>query len=191
MSSIRWDDRSPSNPGAPRLPIAVWSPPPGTVDFIRFLGPWRGLWLHFQAERSHPCTDPDCRLCEQSVPARWMGYAPALLWRPSEKSWQPIVCPVTPGVADVLRDHVLPGLIVELRRPGRRRNGVIEARVVDRPVKDPLPPPFDVVPILQRMWRLYAGPSRHRSAGGDGKAQPDILPFRRPAAGELPPAGEA
>lgn len=190
MSTIFWDDRSPSDAGASRLPILVWSLAPKRKEFVRFLGPWRGVWLHWVEKATHPCQGSGCVLCAAGHGSRWMGYAPALLWRldpvePRKSTWVAIVCPVTESMAEQLRGRELAGLVVELHRQGRSTQSPIGCVVIDRPCKDALPPPFDVTPILLRMWRLRCPPFpvvRGRSP----EAFAEILPFFPRPPAELP-----
>lgn len=183
MSPIYWDDRPPSD--APRrLPIPIWIIRPGGKAFVRFLGPWRGVRLHWHQGRSRPCEGRGCPLCAAGEAARWQGYAPALLWdrdpeQPEKPIWRPIVCPITEAMAELLVDQVVTGLVIEVERV-RRRNGEITCTIQERPVKDPLPPAFDVVPILLRAWGIRTKPQLEREQAGDGDQQPSILPFVRP-----------
>lgn len=180
MSTIFWDDRSPSDSGAARVPIPVWNLAPNKKAFVRFLGPWRGVWLHW-LDHSFPCCGGGCPFCAEGRATFWMGYAPALLW---DAAWKAIVCPVSESVADVLGDRQLAGLVVELHRRGRRPNSPWICAVIDRPLKDVLPPAFDVEPILRRLWRLRLPSGRRMADAGVDAPPPAVLPFVPPDDGQ-------
>lgn len=181
MSPIFWDD-GPASPQGQRLPIPVWSIRPGTKAFIRFLGAWSGVWLHWDKNRTRPCHGDNCPLCLEDNPRRWSGYAPALLWtldlkNPKMGHWKAIVCPITESMIEVLEGHEIAGLIVEVARPGRRHNGPIHCSIIEKQVKDPPPPAFDVKAILMKMWGIRQQP-RPQTSQTDNGEKPDVLPFR-------------
>lgn len=202
MCPIQWDNRPPSDSG-PRIGIQVWTPPPKSRHYVRLLGPWRGVWLHWLNERTRPCLgETECQHCPDPD-IRWMGYAPAQLWTfgpPDTKSgvpkpaWMPIVCPITEQVATVLRPLQLPGLVVEIERRGKSAFGEMTAMVQEEmTAKNPTPPPpFDVVPILLRMWKLRRLHFR-RPPFDEGGDQPNLKPFPTPDQGgpDAPPAPPA
>jgi hypothetical protein len=150
---------------------------------VRFLGSVRGVWLHWEAGRTWPCIVGTCTRCEAGVPARWCGYAPALLFRQDAASrkieWVPVVVDLAEVVGQELLDKELRGVVAELSRPGRRRNGPMACVVHERTLEDPLPPTFAVEDVLYRMWgvRLPAPPV---DGAADDEASPRVIPFRRP-----------
>lgn len=141
--------------------------------------------MHWNNKRTIPCTGDGCELCIAGTTQRWVGYAPALLWQhcpdePKKSHWKPIVCPITEGMTEVLTGKDLTGLVIEVERPGRRHNGPIQCKIVDRHIQDPLPTAFDVVPILLRMWG-FNKPQRPATPQeqADNDQQPDVIPFHR------------
>lgn len=173
MSSIFWAD-CPQSAG-PRLGIQVHSVPPGGHSFVRFLDQPVGVWLHWLDTLSRPCLGHECPHCARGLAQRWKGYAAALLWARDSGTgkgvWRSVVCEITEAANAFLAARDLRGLIVEFRRPGRRRNGLLEVTVLEKPCTDPLPEAFDVRPILERLWDMR---QRHLPVADPSC---DILPF--------------
>ncbi len=186
---IAWDDGPPSVP--PQTPgVTVYTVRPGSTLYFRLLGPWRGVWLHWLGARSLPCTGRgDCPHCANANPAvnalRWKGYAPALRWDfipggEGKQGWIPCVLEITENVKDVLAGLELAGQVVELKRPRGRPNARVEASLIDRPANAPLPPPFDVEPILMKLWGLHRRRSPIAEPLGPDDPVPQIIPFLPP-----------
>ena len=196
MSPVFWDDAGPSS--VPRIAIQVFRVPPTGKAFIRFLGNVVGVWTHWLEGRSTPCLGKECRHCLEGVPQRWKGYAPALWWKvwldqktgKQQGKWLAVVVEITEGLTE-LKGRPLRGQVIELRRPGKRRNGPLEFSALDKPAAGDLPDAFDVRPILERLWGCR---KRVVPAGQDGEAptadnpqlddatadeRPAVVPFRR------------
>lgn len=67
--------------------------------------------------------------------------------------WGNVICPITEAMAlQVLKTDDPRGLVLQLSRvPGKR---VLNAQLLERCPTADLPDPFDVRPILLRMWRM-------------------------------------
>ena len=64
-------------------------------------------WLP-QANRTNPCTGLDCPHCPQ-IRQLWKGYAPAILFDTSTKTWQPKSVELTENARDeFLKDDFRP-----------------------------------------------------------------------------------
>lgn len=169
MSEPAWDGRPPSEE---RLPVVVVGPRKGSPLVVRLLGPWQGVWLHwcFPDEglpkgRSVPCMGDNCQFDHLIELPFWYGYAPAQLSKYEYKNegrdrvhvWKPCICPVTEKMAlEILADREPRGLVVQLTRGDVHRE--IGAEILETPMPSDLMPPFDVRPILKRMWGIRQVP---------------------------------
>lgn len=170
MSGPIWDDRPSS---APRLPIVVVNPPRKGSLILRLLGGWVGVLLHWRETRprypkgrSLPCLGDDCPIDHRVDVPFWYGYAPALLYRVvfTEQEcrqthlWEPAIAPITDEIAlTVLNGKQPRGLVIRLSRGDK--GSLLTAEVLEKVTVDPLPPPFDVKPILLRMWGIREKPA--------------------------------
>ena len=163
-------------PPPSRIDKQVFRPAKNSTNFVRFLGAIVGVYMHWHAleKKSLPCTGPDCSLCPE--PRRWKGYAPALLWRHIEKNWAPIVADITENSIEITRENEpLRGKIFEVRRPGQRNNSPIIMTFREDKGTDNLPEPFDVKPILVRLWGYQLRSSELRTSDN----HENILPFTK------------
>jgi hypothetical protein len=203
---VSWNGLPPSTPRLqPDIPI--FSVPAGGQAFLRCLADAQGVWVHWVENRSTPCLGDECCWCP-SVPQRWKGYVPALLWRVTHDPqrghvgrWTPVVLEITEGIADQLGGN-LRGKILDLSRPGQRRNSPLRVVFLEqtRSVNDDntvaratkvaalraaqaeLPPAFDVRPILERVWGLHRARQRVPEPAPEASAEPSpFIPF--PAGG--------
>ena len=185
MSPIDWDDRPPTV-----HPARVWTCPVGEFR-VRLLARPVGVWIHWLGKRSLPCLKGDCPAARHRSPQRWQGYAAAALARPRTEEvrsgphgqyvdavrpvlgWIAIVLPLSPEQAAEL-DGADPaaGVVVRVRRGKEDRT--YQVAEVSTPYTG-LPPlrPFDVVPILLRMWGVRADqvPELHGQGLDQGGAQ--------------------
>lgn len=193
MSPVFWDDQGPSS--LPRVPIQVFRVPPTGKAFIRFLGNVVGVWTHWLEGRSTPCMGKECRHCHDGAPQRWKSYAPALWWRTTldqrtgkrASQWISVV-EITEGLGELV-GRPLRGQVIELRRPGKRRNSPLEFSTLEEKVKGDLPDAFDVRPILEKLWGCRKrvvptcqegeAPEADSPQFDDADSRPAVVPFRR------------
>ncbi len=100
--------------------------------------------------------------------------------------WVRCVCPITEEMRvelDGIQGGVR-GLIVELGRKGKAKEGTLYIIVHERQTEDALPPAFDVVPVLERCWgcRNLKVKARTLNLHTDQDQAADNL-----AEGEIPP----
>lgn len=123
---------------------------------------WVGFWTHWIQDRWNPkgrvvqCEGhADCPFCKAAKPIRWTGYAAAVVHHPREDR----VLALTEGAARDLKPQLenrgsLRGLTVVLQRHLPHPNAPVHAKVVAEVSEDKLPPAFDIMPSLMRMWGL-------------------------------------
>lgn len=196
MLPIAWDGVPPS---IPRHGIQVYTVPRGCTVFARLLAGWQGVWLHWLAQlgpkgRSLPCEGEGCPLCPDPY-RKWYGYAPALVWRRTSEAakadWLANVLELTEQAVQPLRElEKLAGLVVQLHR-APKANGRLELTILEKAKMRggrelaPLPPPFDVRPILETLWGraalVAARSSAEASAPPRAAAPGAVIPFPAPA----------
>lgn len=117
-----------------------------------------GLSLHYDANGGGtlPCLgDRDCKLC-QMFHRRWKGYVAARY----AHSLQCCVLEVTEACARAMGDNPsasngLRGLLANLYRKGKAPNSPVHCKLERYGNTDKLPPAFDVVPHLERLYGLW------------------------------------
>lgn len=146
--------RGPTSPQTRNSAVQVLSVPPGMPVVVRFLGPIRGLEVHWQGKRSVPCDgDAGCLPAIHRTPKVWKGYAPVEQWHPSEKLWRAWVLEVTSNLEETLRDRELRGETWTLFREGKgRNNDPVLGVYCERVPESKLSACFDIVPVLVRVF---------------------------------------
>lgn len=186
MSSIDWDE-DPSS--VPRIPIPVLRVPTGKTVFVRLIGPGRGVWVHWiepederRKGRSKPHYRENCPHCPLQL--FWWRYAPALLWKQTSEGnkWVPIVCPLSDENVRRLKKYAAgkpaESFVLQLqhRKAKPSDRGEVVLTIVEERPNDPLPPAFDVTPILLRLWNINRlDPSYREATGGSSAAFPDAV----------------
>lgn len=149
---------------------------------VRLLGPIVGVWVHWVENRSRPCSGEGCRCCEEMAPARWKGYAPAQLVCRNMQTGKPelaaIVLELTEMAAAKLQDVDCHGLLIRVERRGRNRNSPLQIHIAEKQPIDQPPPPFDVKPILMRLWGVMQRPP---SPAKPEEKERSVIPFRKHA----------
>lgn len=143
--------RSACQPSPYILP-RVERPRVGLPLTVILLGLWRGVYGHWQGGRSFPCLHPACELHSHEL--IWWGFCPALMFRSAKGPYTPCIAEITEHAAMMLAGVDLRGCCVTLSREAHRRDARVRAELLDVHA-DPksLPGPFDVEPILRRMWK--------------------------------------
>lgn len=133
--------------------VSVLSVKSSVPSVVRFLGPIRGCLSHWTGKRSYLCAGVG--KCPKSVcdkQTNWKGYAPVQLWRKAESLWTPEVLEVTESLEEVLRSYELRGSVYLLTRDARK-DGCGTVRAVYCETREQIPEAFDIVPVLQRLFR--------------------------------------
>ena len=153
--AIRWSD---APPAVEESFIPILSPRPGGSVKAISLSSWiRGVWTHYAAERTFPCTAPpeECLGCRAKLARRWKGYL-AGLEPPRGRIVLVELTKLSVARAAILLESVgdLRGQLVTLRRNGRNRNApvTLEVRHYCLPNDNTLPAEFDVKAALLRIW---------------------------------------
>ncbi len=160
MSTIAWDD-APSFPN--RLDVPVHAVKENSSSFIRLLGPPQGVWVHTiqvgRQKRPKPHQVKDCPHCSPKNQAVWKPYAGSLLYlRHPKPDWKYVVLEMTAAAYEellaVIELSKWRGQVVEFSRG--KTNSRLRARWCQEWTRDlgVIPPPFDVRPVLQRLWGI-------------------------------------
>src|SRR6266567_598198 len=135
-------------------PVQVLSVPENLPIVVRFLGPYRGLVVHWKSGRSEPCDGPgECNASLHRLPPIWKGYAPVEQWDGPAKLWRPAALEVTGNLEEVLRDRELRGEVwTLLRRTKKGKTDPVQGVFCERLSDNKLSAFFDVVPVLLRLF---------------------------------------
>lgn len=117
------------------------------------LGPWRGMYCHFDnvRKRSYPCHGPACKDHGELI---WYAFAPALTC-PTIRDPQcnHIVAELTDFSAAKLTGMDLRGRIVTLYKRQQDNLIVTDVKIENSFAKpDTIPQPFDVLPTLRKLF---------------------------------------
>lgn len=121
---------------------------------VRFLAGYAGCLLHFHGKHYHPCLGPvDCPLVLHKAKSLWRGWAPILHWEELTQLWWPMVLEITESLEEALRGRQLRGESWALTRPRTKAVGSpVLGIYLERVNAAELPKPFDIRPILQRVY---------------------------------------
>jgi hypothetical protein len=123
---------------------------------VRFLGPYKGLETHHNGKRSFPCPGQEkCPVSDHRRGTIWKGYAPTEWWDAVGRLWIPAVFEVTESAEETLRGRDLVGEVWSFsRRPGKGKTGAVLCLFCERIALSKLSRSFDIVPVLQRVYRV-------------------------------------
>jgi hypothetical protein len=129
-----------------------------TLDSVLcvFLGRLQGHREHWTGTRTLPCYAPrrTCRWCGK-YPPRFYAYAPVLFQDPRTGKADPWVLQVTASAEETLRDvQDLRGQVWLFSRPDQRLTAELSCEFVENRDRDSLPPPFEIVPVLERLFQV-------------------------------------
>lgn len=145
----------PPKPAKPKGEKHIISVKPGQRVSVFLLGPKiHGCWMHWTG-KTIPCLGAtDCPLCGAGQPRRWKGYCActdlacrqSFILELTEPPAAHIEARASAGLA-------IPAMKVTVWRQNSQRNSRIEIEIEARRVPDSkLPPAFDPVPTLLRLW---------------------------------------
>lgn len=150
--SIRWGAKPPK--GVPDPSIRVLTVHKHRPLVVRLLDAPKGVWVHWLGHRSLPCREERCEHCGKA-PLRWKAYAPCVAWLVDPKtgvpSWVKRVVELTENAVGHLRLIEL-GRTVRLTRKHEAPNAPVLVAVSNEQAQSPLPPSFDVIPYMERVW---------------------------------------
>jgi hypothetical protein len=155
MSDVRPPDPAADVSG--RIPLRVVSVPKKGSLTIMFLGNVRGIITHWSGKRSIPCPGIDqCPTKLHSGKSIWKGYVAAEVWRDMpHEDWLPCVFEVTEHLYEMYGHAQLRGECMTVTRQvndhAKREVTGYTCAVQQRFA---LRPAFDVVPVVQRMYRV-------------------------------------
>lgn len=145
------------SPGSQR----IWVERARTNKDLRciFLGPWRGMYCHYDQDRkkSYPCVGATCKAHIELV---WYAFAPALTY-PTERDpgVRYIVAELTDHSAGKLTGMTLRGRVARLFKARKDNLMITDVELMNGHAKEnTLPTPFDVVPILKKLYPGYELP---------------------------------
>ncbi len=168
-----------TGPPPPSSGMRIYRPQTNSQTWVRFLGGLEWANLHWIDGKGWPCLGKDCRYCP--APAKPRGYAPVSLWQKKRNpdgtdasGWATAVLEITESNR-WLSERELRGEIYEVTR-SKGAYSVAAYRLVEKPVKDPLPDWFDVRPVLERVWRIDRTVQQPSKDVGE---EPKVIPFRR------------
>jgi hypothetical protein len=172
--AVAWEDSQRPNKGIGKK---IHRLPPGKSGQAWLLGPPIAVWLHWVGG-AQPHHRENCPYCPLAKFRRW--YAPALAPARDGAPWLACVLELNADCVDVLIDHNCAGLMVDLRRgPGNRSPlQLLVSAKQPTEFKRPMPPAFDVRPVLEAIWNLAEG-----EAAAGNEEPPDTLPFCKDQAG--------
>lgn len=137
--------------------VRVWSIHREGPTVCRFLGPIRGLLIHYTKGESIPCPGADeCPASTHRTKQVWRGYAAVEAWIVSAKHWLPTVLEVTANLEEQLRDRSLRGEVWYIKK----RDKAEKSDPVDGVYCESLDPlslaeAFDIVPVLERVYNVH------------------------------------
>ena len=126
-----------------------------------------GVWTHYCDNRTVPCAGLHCGICRDGHKPRWKGYIPCLefpgravkLLEMTENAYQQLEA--------LAKDRpTYRGLGVKVFRRHDRACAAMDVELVDHKYQHELPPPFDPVPILLRLWGIRVAVD-YRAANGE------------------------
>lgn len=177
--SISWSSRPDRGDASTNYQLAR-CPRSGTLRGVILSRSLQGTGTHYYRGRTTPCVGAKCEACKDGMAARWYGYV--AIWSPSTD--RVAIAEITDAAADDLdrwhaRHGTLRGAVLTLKRQGARVNGRIIADVSQGTIDpDRLPPPPDLIRILEKIWGLntnapIAGTIGRKSkqARGDGREE--------------------
>lgn len=115
------------------------------------------FWIHFDVDvkRTVPCRGEErCSYCKATLPRRYRAFCAAM----DSQTRDLCVVEITEGAArtilsDPLAANGLRGLLLCLRRFKVHANAPVHATLTEgRTTSAKIPPAFDVMPSLQRLW---------------------------------------
>jgi len=149
-------DRTPPPSPSASAPVTVLAVPERLPLVVRFLGPVRGLELHWHQKRPVPCAGAaDCPQSIHRTSIIWKGYAAVQLWDPAAKLWRAHALAVTSHLEERLRGRDLRGEVWSVWRDGERgKNDPVYGVLCERLDPSTLTPAFDLLPILLRLYHV-------------------------------------
>ncbi len=140
----------------PLHPVRILNVPLGAIVTVRFLGGIRGMPTHFHNRHTVPCLgDKDCPPASHKLRAVWKYYGAVETWVNSAAVWRPAVLEATEHLEEQLHGRELRGEVWMLTRDGNSsKRSILAGTFCERLSDVQLSPEFDVVPILQRFFRV-------------------------------------
>lgn len=153
---IAWSD-APETDRRPFYPI--WSPTPDRdVSAVITSQDVIGVWTHWYEGRTHPCRGSRrrCEGCGLGYRRQWKGYLAGHDFNRGRSGLIEVTQEAflrTPGLT--LRKGKLRGCVIRLRRAGASRQARVVAALTEwTGDRAALPPAFDVVAALERIWGI-------------------------------------
>ncbi len=126
---------------------------------VRFLGPLMGVLTHFTRSGSTPCLGQErCLPATHRYPIQWKGYAPVEEWEMLEELWCPMVLEITENLEHLLGTQSRRGEIWLLKRKDNHDKGEVVGLYSETLDDAEIPPPFSVLPVLQKLWHRLEFP---------------------------------
>lgn len=116
----------------------------------------REVWTHYHRGRTVGCSKPNCPGCKASCPMRYEAYVG--LYVPATKFH--CILGLTVGAVRQIVDQIgrldsIRGLMIQAKRASKRLNArVVVLTQAICPDMSALPPPFEVLEHLERIWGM-------------------------------------
>lgn len=142
-------------PHVPGEPLRLIWVPAGPTLHVLFLGPIRGLNMHYHQGRPLPCLgEASCPPDRHRAMPVWYGYAPVELFRPESLLWVPYVLEITAHLETRLAGRTLRGEVWALcRRETTKRKSAVEGELKDRFDEAEISPCFEIKSVLEAWFR--------------------------------------
>jgi hypothetical protein len=140
----------------PLHPVRIVSVPWGDLLTVRFLAGIKGLVTHYQGKRSVACLgEKDCPPTTHRLKPVHKFYGPCETWDGLRHVWRPGVLEVTEHLEEQLRHRELRGEVWLLDRTGKSmRQSLVTGLFCERLPEEQVSQAFDIVPVLQRFYRV-------------------------------------
>lgn len=138
----------------------VVTPDYGGELFIRFLGQYGGMLVHHNPRGGIPCMGESCDRATHRIEPNWKAYAPALQWVHDDRVWRNVVLEITSNLSESLAGRRLRGELWSIKRVGKsKRKTKVVGRYLETVPEQQLLLPFDVMPVLRRVFAPHPVPS--------------------------------
>lgn len=153
-------DREPPEGGSgPWCAVEVLRIETGQTYGVRLLSPaYVGLMGHWYPKgKGHTvyCRGDDCPRHFHSLPRIWKGYGAVEVWQRDGNLWLPMLLELTENVELDFRGRWRRGQVWQVSKPASKKGkrGGVQAVWIRDDDAAKIPPAFEIVPVLQHLYR--------------------------------------